>query len=229
MSLRNIIGVYMAVLMLMLHPSDVFAFDPHRPGSPSVFIDPAYGGRDHGPVLDGNIAAKSAALELARKIAATMGTSGITAHLSRQDETLSTDDRLARLHTMSADVFMRLQISESDQSCIRIAAPSRTAAGKTAKDADRLMYDLWQEKQMKANRTLSLLLAERFEQERIPLCGRPILLSDPLLDKIVVPGVEIDLRIGGRAALITDAKQTDRIAKAVRDAMRTYFSRSQEK
>jgi N-acetylmuramoyl-L-alanine amidase len=224
--MRSIVRIVLSLIVVLTVASGrAAAVDPHRPGAPSVLLDAAYGGADPGPALGGPVPAKQVTLDIATRVARALARAGVTVHPARSgDATVSLDERLAKVLTMGADVYVQVTVSAAAKSCVQVSTPALPAIGEAAGDDTELyMRKLWREDQAARSASMAKTIANNLREKGVPLCGEARAEAGPLGEKLVVPAAVVQWRIGkpsrpGTQAV--DSKMRNRVAAGIAAGLR---------
>ena len=102
-------------------------------GKLSVVVDPAFGGKDHGPLIGERFLSKAFTLEMASNIAEELRRTGIAAHLTRTDDTfVPYDELLLRMGEtpIQPHSYVVVAVGEASTTCVHILYPK--PASKTS-------------------------------------------------------------------------------------------------
>jgi len=224
--MRSIVRIVFSLIVLLTIASGrAAAVDPHRPGAPSVLLDAAYGGADPGPALGGRVPAKQVTLDIAAQVARALAKAGVTVHPARSgDATVSLDERLVKVKTMGADVYVQVTVSAAEKSCVQVSTPAFPAVGEApGDDTERYMRNLWREDQMKKSASMAKSIAEKFREKGVPLCGEVRTEAGRLGETLVVPAVVVEWRIGKPSkpgAQTVDGKMRNKVAAGIAAGLR---------
>lgn len=114
----------------------------------TIYLDPAYGGKECGPQLRNRQCGKTLTLLLAQTLQKTLSGMGFIVYLSRDEDVfMSLDDRVIRSKKVFADVYLRIKLSIRSEDCIRLFTASigtekRVARENRTRNASELNSEL---------------------------------------------------------------------------------------
>ena len=198
---------------------------PHQPAGRAVFLDPAFGGKESGPILEGKIAGKRVTLDLAKETYRALRSHGISVHLSRnRDVTVSADDRAVKARKTGGELYVSLRVSRNSGNCVQISVPAFPASSPDDSTDAYLMNLLW-ENLRKESGDLAQIVTRTLKSRGIALCGEVSVQNDAALEKAMLPAVIVDWRTGGSTAAgpaPVDAALQKTIASALAEGIRGY-------
>jgi hypothetical protein len=205
------------------------AADPHQSDTRAVFLDPAFGGKESGPILEGKIAGKRVTLDLAKEAYRVLRSHGISVHLSRsRDVAVSADDRVVKARKTGGDLYVSLQVSRDGRNCVQVSVPSFPASLPDDASDAYLMNVLW-ENLRKESGDLAQIVSRNLKDRDIALCGEVSIRYDTGLEKAMLPAVIVDWRTGGTIATgpaPVDAARQRTIALGLAEGIRGYSASS---
>lgn len=220
--IRTVPGAIALLLAVLSAAASVAAADPHRPSGKAVFLDPAFGGKDPGPVLGEKTFGKEVTLALAKGVYEGLAKRGIPVHVSRRkDVALTGDQRIAKARATGAEVYVALQVSRDSGNCVQVAVPAFLASSSDAGQDAYLMNLLW-EKLQKQSGDLAQTVSRNLKGRGVPLCGEVNVRNDTALEKVMLPVVIVDWRAATAGTVPADAAMQRTIASALAEGIGEY-------
>jgi N-acetylmuramoyl-L-alanine amidase len=223
--MQAVLGAWLLLLAAFPAAAAGPAADPHQSAGRAVFLDPAFGGKESGPILEGKIAGKRVTLDLAKEAYRALRSRGISVHLSRsRDVAVSADDRAVKARKTGGDLYVSLNVSRDSRNCVQLSVPAFPAPA-TGDGTDAYLMDLMWENLRKKSGDLAQIVSRNLKDRGVALCGEMSIQKDAALEKAMLPAVIVDWRTGGSTAARSapaDASLQKTIASALAEGIREY-------
>jgi N-acetylmuramoyl-L-alanine amidase len=191
-----------------------------------VYIDPAYGGKENGPILLKKYKSKEIALSISNKLKGYVASKGITADLSRNEDLFeSPDDRLTHAKNKGADIYIYITISLSDKNCIRIYFPKKQVGGNKEKNLDVIAEELKTDERLFDSIKCATFTADSLTKELPSFCIKARLIKSYVLEKAHCPAIMLDFSVAKSDPnpYLLDQPLLDNILKAVSEGIQDYL------
>lgn len=196
----------------------------------SVYLDPHYGGRDNGPLIDKRYKGKDLTLGIARAIQQELSNTNIKAYLSREDDVyIPRGDRWFFAKKKGADIYLSIRLAHQDVDCIRIyygkRRPAETKYVKTDAEKDAAVFAAVEDRAGESAR-LAELLSKGLRAGKAAPCSSVHTKKDIIFETADFPAVIIEFgasRAAGQHSYIIDAAKINMIAQAIAAAVKEFI------
>ena len=220
---HQILRIILMVIVFGIYVEDVSAI-PQKT-SYVVYIDPFFGGKDSGPILDQKYAGKRITFDIAVKLSRLLTEMGIITTLSReQDSFLSLAERINKSITEGADIYIAITLSQSNKDCINIfyAKQLSKTYEKRKADVGDILIDWMGDKIIKESKLLADSIKERLKTKSVLNCMIVESKRTYLLENSFIPTVIIDFQViksGPKPIYIRNADTVNKILHAVSEGI----------
>ena len=195
-----------------------------------VYIDPHYGGRDNGPVVDKRNKGKEVTLNIAQVIQRELLSNQINAYLSRDDDIfIPSGDRWFYAKKKGADIYLSLRLRLQDRDCVQIYYAKRQPIrnrSATTEEAGKIVPYVTGDSITKESLMLADLVSNSLKNTEMSLCGTVNAKKDIVFETADFPAVIIEfgiLREAGQRSYVLDPAKIDAIAKSIAFAIKKFI------
>ncbi len=196
----------------------------------SVYLDPHYGGRDNGPLIDKRYKSKDLTLGIARAIQQELSNKNIRAYLSREDDVyIPRGDRWFFAKKKGADIYLSVRLARQDVDSVRIyygkRSPAETKYVKADAEKDAAVSAAVEDRVGESARLAELLLKGLRAGKAAP-CSSVHTKKDIIFETADFPAVIIELgasRTAEQHSYITDGAKINMIVQAIAAAIKEFI------
>jgi N-acetylmuramoyl-L-alanine amidase len=195
-----------------------------------VYIDPHYGGRDNGPVIDKKNKGKEVTLNIAQAIQRVLLNNQIKAYLSRDEDIfIPSGDRWFYAKKKGADIYLSLRLRLQDRDCVQIYYAKRQPIrnkSANAEDAGKNVSHVAGDAITKDSLTLAGLVSSSLKNNEMSLCSTVNAKKDVIFETADFPAVIIEFEISrdtGQRSYVLDPTKIDAIAKSIAIAIEEFI------
>jgi N-acetylmuramoyl-L-alanine amidase len=194
-----------------------------------VYIDPHYGGRDNGPVVDKRNKGKEVTLNIAQVIQRELLSNQINAYLSRDDDIfIPSGDRWFYAKKKGADIYLSLRLRLQDRDCVQIYYAMRQQIrnrSATTEEAGKIVPYVTGDAITKESLMLADLVSNSLKN-KTSLCSTVNAKKDIVFETADFPAVIIEfgiMREAGQRSYVLDPAEIDAIAKSIAIAIKKFI------
>jgi N-acetylmuramoyl-L-alanine amidase len=201
----------------------------------TIYLDPAYGGKENGPRLSKDKLGKNITLEIAQQMKAILETKGFAVYLSRSDDTsVPPDTRVAQSRARKSDLYIGIKVTAARKDCISILTepkPIRThqTSKESADDPSKGLNDILSALSAHDKHEESLAIAGTFSktlsESDLFSCVQLLRSIDYVLLNTAMPAVTVDFVVSPNQKnqpYILDAVLETSAAQILSDAIKEY-------
>lgn len=195
----------------------------------SVYIDPSFGGKESGPIIEGKYMAKMLTLDMGQKLKEQLTQKGIVASLSRdKDYLVPIEERIAKAKMKKFDVFVTINLSRSSKDCLNVYYPIFELDGskKKREDIKDILDNLQKKTIAKDSAILARLIADSLKMHSLPICEVNY-REDYILDNAFTTVVVIDFGVSDAGAMspyVLDSITINKIWYLIAESIEKYFA-----
>jgi N-acetylmuramoyl-L-alanine amidase len=225
----NILIIVLSSLFAMIGPhiGHVYAaVDRHA----VVYIDPHYGGRDNGPVVDKKNKGKEVTLNIAQAIQRELLSNQIKAFLSRDDDIfIPSGDRWFYAKKKGADIYLSLRLRLQDRDCVQIYYAKRQPIRNTSvltEEVGKIVPHVTGDVITKESLMLADLVSNSLKNNEMSLCSTVNAKKDIVFETADFPAVIIELGLSretGQRSYVLDPSKINAIAKSIAIAVKEFI------
>jgi N-acetylmuramoyl-L-alanine amidase len=229
---HQILRIILIAIVFGIYVEDIYAI-PQKT-SPVVYIDPFFGGKDSGPILDQKYAGKTITLDIAKKLSALLAEKGIKTTFSReQDSFLSLAERIKRSRMEGADIYIAITLGQSDKDCITISYAKQLSETyeKRKDDVSHILIDWMGDKIVKESKLLADSIKEKLKAKSVVKCMIVESKRTYLLENSFIPTIIIDFQViksGPRPTYIRNAITVNKILRAVSEGIQRNIEKKEK-
>ncbi len=196
----------------------------------SVYLDPHYGGRDNGPVIDKKYRGKDVTLDIARAIRQELSNNNITSFLSREDDIyIPRGDRWFFAKKKGADLYLSIRLMLQDKDCVQIYHAGRQPGGFNpagTREAYNGAPYAARETATKDSIRLSEVLLKSLKNNELLHCCSVHTKADVLFETADFPAVIIEFGIARaerRHSYLHEPANREALAKSIAAAIKEFI------
>jgi len=202
-----------------------------------IFIDPAFGGKEKGPVINQKFVAKDLTLSIGRQLKTLLELKGYLVTLSREgDQFVSPDERLTQAIAKNSDLFISIKINRQRYNCAQLyyakqpQVTTATKEGGSIKDLDEslrnISENLERDNLTKESLKLAEIVSNKLKDNKTQICDGVLTKKDYILENTRCPTIVIDFGasdLNSASLYIVDTSFMDRITKAIAGGVEKYL------
>ena len=195
-----------------------------------VYIDPHYGGRDNGPVVDKKNKGKEVTLNIAQAIQRELLSNQIKTYLSRDEDIfIPSGDRWFYAKKKGADIYLSLRLRLQERDCIQIYYAKRQPIRNTTvptEEAGRNVPHGTGDAITKESMMLAGLVSNSLKNNEMSLCNAVNAQKDIVFETADFPAVIIEFGISretGQRSYVLDPAKINAIAKFIAIAVKEFI------
>lgn len=200
----------------------------------SVYIDPAFGGKDLGPLFRKKDYAKDLVLDLGKQLKVSMEEKGFSTHLSiESDQFMSVDERLRLSKSLNVSAYISLTMTKSKENCITVYVPkgelrrgSELKGNLKDADTEKLERDLQANNKIIESYALGNFIAKRLSEKFPKSCVAAKPKKSSLFEKAQCPIINIDFGVSDtqqKSTYILNPAFQNEIIATIASAFDQYF------
>lgn len=198
----------------------------------SVYLDPLFGGKETGPVVDQTHTAKVFTLDTAQKLKVSLEAKGIATSLSMDsDSSIPLEERVTEGRIKRSDVYIAINLNKTTKDCVNIHYPKREQDTTEEKSSltEKDLVDILENMRKKHITEGSIKLAEsvmrNIKQIAVPVCIEIHSKDDYILNKAYCPTVIINFGVSNSPSpYILDSYIMNKIVDAISLAITEHLN-----
>lgn len=226
--IRSIVVISLLAVIVALSCRDAGA-EGHRYAA--VYLDPHYGGRENGPILDKKNKGKDVTLALAKAIHRELLNNKVETFLSRDEDVfIPSGDRWFFAKKKGADVYISLRLKFQTRECVQLYYGKRDQQDRRSKannNTAKTPADPRDGVIVAESLRLSAVITDRLKSNDIASCGTVQAKKDVLFETADFPAVIIEfgvVRARNRQSYVVDPAKVDIIAKSIAVAVKEFMA-----
>ncbi|HUJ19669.1 MAG TPA: N-acetylmuramoyl-L-alanine amidase [Nitrospirota bacterium] len=204
----------------------------------TIYIDPAYGGKERGPKLAKNTYGKNITLLVAQKLQARLTEAGFTVYLSREgDQHVPLETRTFRSKAKGTDIYLAIRISNHKKDCIRLFTTTLPKERKPVQnietkklnernsDLNEILKSMQVDDKIEESINLALKLETKLQTNQNVGCIKIQPLYDYILLNTDMPTVIVDFGISNpshKTPYILNTETQDQVVAVIAASVKEY-------
>ncbi|MEK6589197.1 MAG: N-acetylmuramoyl-L-alanine amidase [Nitrospinota bacterium] len=192
----------------------------------SVYLDPLFGGKESGPVVDQTYQAKVFTLDTAQKLKVSLEVKGIVTYLSRDsDSSIPLEERVTEGKIKRSDVYIAIGLSKASRDCISIYyTKQEQATTQNEKGLDAILKKLKKTYITEGSIKLAETVMRNIKKISVPVCIEIQSKNDYILNKAYCPTAIINFGVSNSPSpYILDSYIMNKIIDAVSVAITEHL------
>lgn len=201
----------------------------------TIYLDPAYGGKENGPRLSKEKLGKDITLEIALKIKAILEARGFAVYLSRSDDSFVPPEmRSAQAHARQSDLYIGIKINEAKKDCLSIFTEPKPItkrpmvnekADDPSKGLSEILAALSADSKHEESISIAGTISKKLSEADLFNCIQLLRSFDYILLNTSMPAVTIDFNVSStskKQPYILDAPFQNSVTQLLSNAIIEY-------